>query len=48
MSKPIEFSLLDSDMNPDTCDNAGLCCLSCPAYEQCDNHFDEDDFLERR
>lgn len=28
--------------SPDTCDNVGLCCLTCPHYEACDHHYEED------
>ena len=28
--------------DPDSCDNVGLCCLSCPMYDACDHHYEEE------
>lgn len=25
------------------CDNAGPCCLSCPLYDECDHHYEENE-----
>jgi hypothetical protein len=29
--------------SPDNCQNAGPCCFTCPLYDQCEQHYDEDD-----
>lgn len=39
----LEIELLDSDIDPASCDNVGPCCLGCPAYDACDHHYEEDD-----
>lgn len=43
MPQAIEFTLLDSDFGPDDCFNVGLCCLSCPHYDQCDHHYEPEE-----
>ena len=27
----------------DDCHNAGPCCMTCPNYDQCEQHWDEDE-----
>ena len=27
----------------DDCTNAGPCCLGCPVFDQCSQHYDEED-----
>lgn len=36
-----EFSFILDD--PDSCNNAGLACLTCPHYDACDHHYEEDE-----
>jgi hypothetical protein len=37
----IEIMLIDND--PADCTNVGPCCYSCPVFDQCDHHYDEDE-----
>ena len=33
-----EYDFLLAD--PADCDNAGMCCFSCPMFDECDHHYD--------
>lgn len=36
----IEISLVESIND---CANTGFCCLGCPNYDSCDQHYEEDE-----
>lgn len=36
---PTDITLVES---PDDCTNSGPCCFSCPHFDACDHHFEED------
>ena len=38
----IEISVAVVFDDPDSCTNAGPCCFSCPHFDACDHHFEED------